>query len=101
MLKELSDDEIEIVVNQWVNEDWATRYIRLNRGHWEDIAPIVARRAEAEIIRQMVKLVEGLIIGGRLGEPEQEGKDIYYLDAKGWQELKKEDRTDGKEFSSN
>ena len=35
-----------------------------------------------------IKEVEDLIIGGRLGEPEQEGKDAYFLEAKGWQALK-------------
>ena len=43
----------------------------------------IAREAERNILDE----VEKLIVGGRLGEPEQEGKDVYFLDAKGWQEL--------------
>ena len=54
MLIKLSDDEILKVVDEWVNEDWAVRYIRLNRGHWEDIAPIIARKAEREMKRQIM-----------------------------------------------
>lgn len=38
---ELTPEEGEIAVNKWLNEDWATRYIRLSRGHWEDIIPVI------------------------------------------------------------
>ena len=47
----------------------------------------IAREAKRKILEQMVENIEALIIGGRLGEPEQAGIDVYYLDAKGWQEL--------------
>ena len=39
----LSDEEGEIAVEKWVNEDWETRYIRLSRGHWEDIIHVIAQ----------------------------------------------------------
>ena len=39
----IDDEELEIAVNEWVNEDWAVRYIRLNRGHYGDILPIIAK----------------------------------------------------------
>ena len=34
-----------------VDEDWATRTIRLNRGRWEDIAPIIAQAQDAKTLR--------------------------------------------------
>lgn len=39
----LTPEEGEAAVNEWVNEDWATRYIQLNRGHWEYIVPVIAK----------------------------------------------------------
>ncbi len=43
---------------------------------------------EKELRKQIIKEVEELIIGGRLGKPEQEGKDVFFLDAERWQEVK-------------
>ena len=39
----LTDEEMEIAVNKWKNEDWATRHIRLDRGHYEDVLPLIAK----------------------------------------------------------
>ena len=47
----LTGEEMEIAVNKWRNEDWATRYVRLNRGHYEDILPVIAQAQLDKIIR--------------------------------------------------
>lgn len=30
-----------------MNEDWSTRYISLNRGHWEEVVPVIAKAQDA------------------------------------------------------
>lgn len=39
----LTPEEGERAVDEWTKEDWDTRYISLNRGHWEDIVLVVAK----------------------------------------------------------
>ncbi len=39
----LTDEEIQVAVAIWVAEDSSTRSVSLNRGHWEDIAPVIAQ----------------------------------------------------------
>lgn len=38
----LTGEEIQKVVRNWMSGDFSVRVISLNRGHWEDIAPIIA-----------------------------------------------------------
>jgi len=49
----LTPERINQEVGQWVQEDWAVRYIRLNRGHWEDIAPIIAKAQAKETCKEI------------------------------------------------
>ena len=50
----LTKAEISTVVQAWVDEDWESRTISLNRGHWEDIAPVIAQ----EQLRNVVKWLD-------------------------------------------
>ena len=53
----LTDEEMEIAVNIWRNEDWATRYISLNHGHYEDILPVIAKAQLDKALNIRVKVV--------------------------------------------
>lgn len=44
----LTPEEGEVVVNKWMNEDWATRYIRLNSGHWEEVVSLIAKAQDTK-----------------------------------------------------
>ena len=44
----LTDEELEKIVDAWVHEDFSVRYIGLNRGHWERVAPTICK-AQAEL----------------------------------------------------
>lgn len=81
-MKELSDTDIALAKHPGIS------YVTISElSMWvTDKDRAIARKAEENMREQ----VEELIIGGRLGEPEQKGRDVYFLDAKGWQELKKE-----------
>ena len=52
-LKVLSDEEIEKVVSDWVNESFSVRSIQLDRGHWEYIAPVIAQSQLDSCNRQL------------------------------------------------
>lgn len=56
---ELTRDETEIVINKWKNQDWATRHISLNRGHWEDITPLVAHASSQKTLQAVIEYFEG------------------------------------------
>ena len=47
----LSDEEIEKVVNDWIDEDFSVRSIQINRGHWEYTAPVIAQ-AQIELLKR-------------------------------------------------
>ena len=49
----LTKTEIAAVVKAWVDEDWESRTIRLNRGHWEDIAPVIAQAQIRNVVEWM------------------------------------------------
>ena len=53
----LTDEEIDEAVNDWVNGDWSVRSIQLDRGHWEYVAPVIAKA-------QLKKVVEWLRVSG-------------------------------------
>ena len=46
--------------------------------------------AKAQLKKVLEYIGDELICGGRLGEPEQDGEDAYFLNAKGWQVLLEE-----------
>ena len=78
----LTDQEIQKVVDAWVKEDWSVRHIALNRGHWEDIPPIVAKAQDAKTLRAMGKWIEGNCAYHCCGEIEGrviEDKDMEAL----------------------
>jgi len=54
----LSEEEMVIAVNKWKNEDWATRYISLSRGHYEDILPVVAKAQRDADVKYYEALLE-------------------------------------------
>lgn len=39
----LTQEEAEKAVDEWASQDWSTRIIQLNRGHWEAIVLVVAQ----------------------------------------------------------
>lgn len=47
----LTQEEGEAAIQKWKNEDWALREIRLGRGHWEDIVPVLAEAQVDKFIR--------------------------------------------------
>jgi len=53
----LTPERINQEVDQWIQEDWAVRYIRLNRGHWEDIAPIIAEAQAKETCKEIGEML--------------------------------------------
>ena len=59
----LTKEETEIAVNKWKNEDWATRYIRLNRGHYEEVLPLIAKAQDAKTAP--IAFLEGYNMGAR------------------------------------
>ena len=68
----LTQTEGEKAVVDWVKQDWATREISLNRGHWEEIVPILVQA-------QLRKVVERL-----------QGDGCFNVHYEDWQELLKE-----------
>ncbi|KKK81226.1 hypothetical protein LCGC14_2815610 [marine sediment metagenome] len=97
-MKQLKQEELEIVVGKWVSEDWANRYIRLNRGHYEDILPIVAQAAHDNVLRQVIEpanqrieALQKLLVCYRMGIHPTE-KLLTELDktATAWKDLKAE-----------
>jgi len=52
---ELTGDEIDKVVNDAFNKDELLRHFVESRGHWEDISPIIARAAQAKLVRWLEK----------------------------------------------
>lgn len=62
--------------------------------YWNDLSDLAVLRvkviAQAQLKKVIEYIEEELICGGRLGEPEQDGRDSYFLDAKCWQALLKE-----------
>jgi len=71
----LTPEEGEAAVNEWVNEDWATRYIQLNRGHWEYIVPVIAKAQLAKQGNEEAKTVKRFIDRGWT-PPEEMGMKI-------------------------
>ncbi|KKM93460.1 hypothetical protein LCGC14_1208110 [marine sediment metagenome] len=57
-IKILDDEKLEAVVDEWCHEDWATRYTSLNRGHYEDILPIVAQAQAKYAMEQVIEWVD-------------------------------------------
>lgn len=55
MIKPLSDEAIKAEVNRAFDEDYLLEHRVESRGHWEEIAPIIARKAEDERTRQIVE----------------------------------------------
>ena len=49
----MSKEEMELAVNKWLNAGTATRYIRLGRGHYEDIMPVIAQTQLDRIINKI------------------------------------------------
>jgi len=44
----LTDEEAEVAVREWADED-PTRAVRLSRGHWEDIVPVISKAQLAKL----------------------------------------------------
>lgn len=41
-MKRITKEQAEQAVKLWVDEDYSTRSIQLDRGHWEYIVPVIA-----------------------------------------------------------
>ncbi len=48
----LTQEEGEKAVYEWVDKDFSVRFITIERGHWEDIVPVLAQAALAKFIRK-------------------------------------------------
>jgi len=61
----LTPDETAKMVADWIDEDYATRSVLLERGHWEHIAPVVAQ-AQVQKVEKWIepKLGEIDILAG-------------------------------------
>lgn len=52
----ISQEEGEAAVEKYIQQDYSTNIIRMNRGHWEDIVPIIAEAQFAHCQKTMVRL---------------------------------------------
>ena len=73
-MKRISDDQIQEAVRKWIDEDYSTRSISLDRGHWEYIAPVIADAQMEEDRKKMVVLL--LMHRGIKRKPTH--PDIYF-----------------------
>ena len=48
-MNELTVEEIDKAVHDWEEVDWSVRSVQLGRGHWEEIAPVIAKAAQAKL----------------------------------------------------
>lgn len=66
----LTPEEIKKAVKRWTDKDWAIHTISLNRGHWEDIAPILACAQLAKVIGEIEKFGSplGITFGAHMAE---------------------------------
>lgn len=55
---EMSKAKVQIEIDKWVKEDYPVRGIRLNRGRYEDIIPIVAHAAQAKLFDRFYDAVD-------------------------------------------
>lgn len=97
----LTEEEIEEVIGRWVDQDYSTRSISLNRGHWERIAPIIAQ-AQLDKVDKMKRLSPTITIapGFYSGEPCIRWRlpaDLIALDW--WNNWKLEDLMDNYEIT--
>lgn len=89
----LTEDEINQAVKAWVDEDYSVRSIRLDRGHWEDVASVIAQA-------QLRKVYQRLEASGHLHETSDSTINFAFmafsLDRAAWDALNEEAGEDGK-----
>ncbi len=87
----MSNEQIEKLVQDWVDEDFAVRSVQLDRGHWEYIVSVIAK-AQAEIsfnagIREVVNWIE---IVPPVTELSEGNMKHYVISIEQWQNKLKE-----------
>jgi len=58
-MRTLTEGEAIKIVAAWEAEDFSTRFISLNRGHWEQLVPIIA---EAQAVLTLKEVGERLLL---------------------------------------
>jgi len=76
---ELTPNEIDKAVKEWVDWDFPVRSVQLDRGHWESIAPVIAREAQ----RKLWRLIDDKFHASEDGQ-------WLLIDFDKWQETKKQ-----------
>jgi hypothetical protein len=52
----LTEEEGQAAVDSYIHEDFSVNVIRLGRGHWEDIVPVVAKCQARKIVEHIEKI---------------------------------------------
>jgi hypothetical protein len=85
------EPELESICNDWMDEDWVVRRVSVNRGHWEQLLPVIENYYETVIIPERIKQAKRELI-------EKMEQFLYNYSGQTpdecetwWQQLKKEE----------
>lgn len=58
----LNEEEMEKLIMEWAHENWSTRIISLNRGHYEDVLPIIRDAQDKRSFKYGARAMRELIL---------------------------------------